>query len=171
MAMGAFFDKSRYSIIRPLTALLVLSGCAKPPAPPPVVPPPKPTVLNILLHVSPLANPDARGRASPVVVRVYELKTVNAFQAADFFSLYERDKETLGGELVAKDEMVLQPDDRRAIKRELQADTRFVAVMAAYRDLDRARWRASMPVTLNATEPVRIDVQERQVSIEKNSGR
>lgn len=171
MAMGAFFDKTRYSVLMTMTALLVITGCAKPPAPPPVVPPPKPTVLDISLQVSPLANPDARGRASPVVVRVYELKNLTAFQAADFFALFERDKDTLGSELVAKEEMVLQPDDRRAVKRELQADTRFVAVMAAYRDLDRARWRASMPVTLHATELVRIDVQERQISIEKNSKR
>lgn len=114
-----------------------------------------------------MANPDARGRPSPVVLRIVELKGLAAFEAADFFSLFERDKETLGGELVAREEMMLQPGEQRASRRELNAETRFVGVIAAYRDIDRSVWRASMPVTPHQTTPVRVDVLERQVSLGK----
>jgi type VI secretion system protein VasD len=165
MAICASFHKTHYAFVLPFIALIVSSGCAKPP--PPVVPPPKPTVLDISMLVEPAANADARGRASPVVLRFYELKSLTAFQAADFFSLFDRDKDTLGSELVVREEMVLQPGERREYQRELHADTRFIAVTAAYRDIERSSWRGSMPVTLHATVPVRIDVQERRVSIEK----
>jgi type VI secretion system protein VasD len=115
--------------------------------------------------VAPNVNPDSRGRASPIVTRLFELKSLAAFQSADFFSLFDRDKETLGNDLVAKEELVLQPGENRQFKREMQADTRFVAMIAGYRDIERSRWRASTPVPLNETTIVTIAVQERDISI------
>ena len=51
--------------------------------------------------------------------------------------------------------------------REMQADTRFVAIIAGYRDIERSRWRASAPVPLNETTIVTIAVQEKDISIVK----
>lgn len=143
-----------------IVLLLALGSCAKPPPPPP-----KPTILRISLAVDPKANPDASGRASPVVVRLLELKSLAAFQSADFFSLFDRERESLGNDLVAKEELILQPGDSRQFQRELQPDTRFLAVLAAYRDIERSRWRASIPVMLNETTPVTISLRERDISI------
>ena len=49
-------------------------------------------------------NPNAEGRASPLVVRIYELKSFSIFKNADFMSLYEKDDQVLGRELVNKEE-------------------------------------------------------------------
>ena len=87
------------------------------------------------------ANPDARGRASPLTVRVYALKTSGAFESADFFSLFEKDQATLGAEMVQREEMLLRPGDSKKLEMTLAADIKAIGVMAAYRDLDRARWR------------------------------
>jgi type VI secretion system protein VasD len=122
-------------------------------------------VLQIDVTAAANANPDSHGRASPVVMRLFELKSLAAFQNADFFSLFERDRETLGSDLVAKEEMVLLPGDRREFKRELHADTRFIALVAGYRDIERSRWRASMPVKLNQATPVSISVQEQEITV------
>jgi type VI secretion system protein VasD len=155
----------------PLALLPMLCACAKPPAAPIIVspapppPPPPPTVLQIHIDAAANANPDSHGRASPVVVRLLELKSLAAFQNADFFSLFERDRETLGSDLVAKDEIVLRPGGRREIRRELHADTRFIALVAGYRDIERSRWRASMPVKLNQATPVSISVQEQEITV------
>ena len=150
-------------------SLLILNfsllGCAKPPPPPPPPPPPKPTIFQVNLGVAPDVNPDARGRASPVVARLFELKSLASFENADFASLFDRDKETLGNDLVAKEEMVLQPGENRKFTRELNAQTRFVAVVAGYRDIERSRWRASLPAPLHETTPVTISVQERDILI------
>lgn len=170
MTMLASFYKNHDRALFGLMAALVCAACAKPPPPPPppaAAPPPKPTALDMTIQAASMANPDARGRPSPVVLRIVELKGLAAFEAADFFSLFERDKETLGGELVAREEMMLQPGEQRASRRELNAETRFVGVIAAYRDIDRSVWRASMPVTPHQTMPVRVDVLERQVSLGK----
>ena len=75
--------------------------------------PPAPTAIRADIVATADVNPDARGRPSPVVVKVFELKSLAAFETADFFSLFDKDKETLGGELLARDEFSLIPGDKR----------------------------------------------------------
>lgn len=176
MALHSHFRAGFGAALAAFFLALALGSCSTPPPPPPQPPPPKPqppppppkpTIFQVSLEVARNVNPDARGRASPIVTRLYELKSLAVFQSADFFSLFDRDKESLGNDLVAKEELVLQPGDSRQFKRELQPDTRFVAVVAGYRDMERSRWRASMPVPLNETTPVTISVQELDISITK----
>jgi type VI secretion system protein VasD len=91
------------------------------------------------------ANPDASGRPSPVVVRVYQLKTDAAFAAADFFALYDDDQKVLGVELISRDEFVLAPSERRTLDVTVSGDTRYVGAIAAFRDIRNAEWRALIP--------------------------
>lgn len=55
--------------------------------------------------------PNGNGRPSPIVVRLFELKHPVTFENADFFSLYERAKETLAPDLVASEEIELRPGE------------------------------------------------------------
>ena len=86
-------------------------------------------------------NPDAAGRASPLVVRVYGLRTDPEFSRADFFALYDREKETLAAALTSSHEYVLQPGEWREVRVPLARDARYVGVVAAYRDIRGSRWR------------------------------
>ena len=110
-------------------------------------------------------NPDGSGRPSPVILRVYELKSLAGFNAANFFSLLERDKEVLGADGLAREELPLKPGETRAIKRTLQGETRYLGVTAAFRELERARWRAAVAVPPNKTTPVEIRLDGNDVSI------
>ena len=65
------------------------------------------------------------------------------FNAADFMSLYQRDQAELGADLLAKEEFVLNPGETKTFAKTLAADTRFLGVVAAYRDLEHAKWRTS----------------------------
>lgn len=91
-------------------------------------------------------NPSVAARPSPLRVRWYELRTLAAFAQADFMSLYEGDQAALGADLLAREELTVQPGARLPLVRTLQADTRFVGFVALYRDLEHAVWRASAPV-------------------------
>jgi type VI secretion system protein VasD len=86
-------------------------------------------------------NPDAAGRASPLVVRVYGLRTDPDFSRADFFALYDREKETLAAAMTNSQEYVLQPGETREVRVPMSRDARYVGVVAAYRDIRGARWR------------------------------
>jgi type VI secretion system protein VasD len=133
-----------------------MGGCASaPPAPPPATPVVlDPVTLQVTLIASDDVNPDVRGRASPLSVRIVELRSRSAFDAADFFSLYEREQQTLGTELLAKEQYILRPGDTQGYTRKAQAETRFLGVVAAYRDLEGSNWRAAMGIAPPAP-PVR----------------
>jgi len=110
-------------------------------------------------------NPDVRGRPSPIAIKVFELKSLAAFETADFFSLFDKDKETLGADFVGRDEMSLVPGERKAFKRELNDDTRYVGVIAAFRDLEHATWRAALTVRPRRTTSIMVQLESRKVSI------
>ncbi len=104
--------------------------------------PPKPSPTHAQLIVSEDVNPDSSGRASPIVVRLFQLRNDGEFAAADFFALYDREKETLGASLITREEYVLSPGETRKFDIPINAEARFIGVLAAYRDVRAARWRA-----------------------------
>lgn len=123
----------------PAVALLALGvACSPPKAPTPV-----PRVLALQVETSAQLNPDIRQRASPVVLRVYRLRSPLSFEAADFFSLVDKERATLSDDLVSREELQLRPGQSLAVPaRELEPDARVIAVLAEFRDLENSRWRA-----------------------------
>jgi type VI secretion system protein VasD len=91
------------------------------------------------------ANPDSSGRPSPIVVRVYQLKTDAAFTASEFFPLFDDEQKVLGAELISRDEFVLAPAEQRTIDVALAGETRYVGAIAAFRDIRNAQWRVLVP--------------------------
>jgi len=145
-----------------LLAGIILGGCAKPEKPPP------PVISRITMNLvaGADANPDARGRASPLTVRVYALKTSGAFESADFFTLFEKDQATLGAEMIQREEMLLRPGDNKKLEMTLPADGKALGVIAAYRDLERARWREVRVVEPGKPLVLTINFGARQIRID-----
>jgi type VI secretion system protein VasD len=137
----------------PLVVALAACACAK--APPPQLPAPAAMTIAapsdaklkapMTIWASEDANPDSTGRPSPVVVRVYQLKTDAAFSGAEFFALFDDDQQVLGAELISRDEFVLAPAERRTLDVALSGDTRFVGAIAAFRDIRNSQWRMLVP--------------------------
>jgi len=117
-----------------LVCLAVLTACASRP--------PKPVKTHTDVIVSTDVNPDASGRASPIVVRVFQLRNDGEFVAADFFPLYDKEKEVLGASFISREEYVLAPGEKRTLDVPINADARFIGVIAAYRDIRSSHWRA-----------------------------
>jgi type VI secretion system protein VasD len=90
-------------------------------------------------------NPDASGRPSPVVIRVYQLQDDAAFRGVDYFVLFDDERKALGADFVSRREYVLAPAEQRKIEVELALEAKFVGVLAAYRDIRNAQWRAVVP--------------------------
>lgn len=144
-----------------VSALLLLAGCASTP---------KPTIVKITLHAQPSVNPDARGRASPIVVKFYELKSVAAFNAADFFSIFDSEQKALGDELLNTEVFQLQPGEKLELDRPLQPGTRHLAALAAFRNLEHSQWRASLalpPKEKISSVLIQIDTSRILIGAEK----
>ena len=124
-----------------------------------------PPLMRGTIKVDARANPDARGRPSPVVIRVYELKSLAAFNNADFFALFEKESETLGGDLVGREEFQLDPGETRPYQRQLQPDTKFIGVVAGFRDIEHARWRESAPVPPKRSVNIVLGLERSAVTV------
>ena len=126
---------------------------------------PSPTRIDARIEATEDINPDYDGKASPLVVRLYELKSATAFNNAGFFALYDGDLAELGGDLQNREEIELQPGQAMEVKRDLKPDTRYIGIMAAYRDIDNATWRAVHQVEENETAELTIAIRRLDVSI------
>jgi type VI secretion system protein VasD len=103
---------------------------------------------RVALAASPDVNPDASGKPSPVVVRVYQLKGDVAFNGADFFALFDDEMKVLGPELIGREEYLLTPTETRTVELVVPKTARFVGVVAAYRDIRNSQWRVVVPAPL-----------------------
>lgn len=121
--------------------LVLLAGCST------LSPYSHVTKVNLKLTASDTLNPDLNGRPSPVVVRLFELKHPVAFENADFFSLYERAKESLAPDMVATEELELRPGETVELKLNVEEGSQYVGILAAYRDLPESKWRYTLQVT------------------------
>ncbi len=99
------------------------------------------TKLDITIAADAGVNPDDKGRAAPILVRIYELKSEGSFESADYFSLNANDKSVLGADLLVRDEFILRPGDVRTLRRKSHPDIAAIGVTAGYRDLAQADWR------------------------------
>jgi type VI secretion system protein VasD len=133
-----------------VAALLQIGGCASTAT--------SPTSVSARVAAETNANQDSSGRSLPIVVRLYELKSAGSFQSADFYSLYNQDREVLGDDLLARDELNLQPGDWHEIKRPTDPAANFLGVIGAFREIDVANWRAIHHLKPNEENSVVVKV-------------
>ncbi|NML34747.1 type VI secretion system lipoprotein TssJ [Paraburkholderia antibiotica] len=117
---------------------LLVSACSSTPTP--VVK--EQMNLRLRIAANDSVNPNEWGKAAPILVRVYELKSATAFENADFFTLQSDDKKVLGDDALVVDEFILRPGDQREITRKSNPATTAIGVLAGYRDLGKSVWRA-----------------------------
>jgi type VI secretion system protein VasD len=133
----SLFTRARTGALAVLCAA-ALSACG-------AAPPPKPVPFSFNVQSGANLNPDASGRASPVVVRVYQLTTDGDFLKADFFALYRNDEATLGKTLVAKQEFIAVPGEKSSVRVDLANTAGVLGVVVAFRDINQADWRLTSP--------------------------
>ncbi len=148
------------TLIIALLMTAVISGCfSKDPPPAPA------TIINAEVLASDVINPDGEGRPSPIVVRLYELKNLGTFNTIEFFPLYNEEAATLGDDLVYREEFSLIPGGKKLYTRTPAADTQYLAVIAAFRNIDQATWKAAVPIPAERITNLIIQLDRLSVSI------
>jgi len=91
------------------------------------------TDLQIDFEVDADINPDELGVASPLFIRMYELKSRKMVQKADFLELYERDKEMLGADFISVHNLKhFEPGENRTEHFVLAKNANYVVLYAEF---------------------------------------
>ena len=138
-----------------LAIVLLLTACASSP---------RPTVVVMHIQAAADLNPSADGQATPVRVRLYELKSGAAFSRADYFSLVDAASATLASDLLEQDELLIQPGQQLALERTLDEQSRLLGLVVSYRELDSAVWRQVVSIPSNETTPLTVSLTARAIS-------
>lgn len=96
-----------------------------------------------------MKEPEAR----PVVIRLYELTSLDAFKSKDFISVFYDYKTALEGVLLNSEEFSLAPGTKQKFNRPLHMDTRYVGVVAAFKDIEHSEWSATTTIPSKESAP------------------
>ena len=127
-------------------AILFLSGCGLSGALKPEERQGLAVPLEITLGAAERVNLNTEGRPSPIVVRVFELANDTRFLSADYFELMGQDGTPLGEEMLVSEEYILLAGEIRVVRKHAAANSRFLGIVAGYRDLASSAWRAIVPL-------------------------
>jgi len=130
--------------------------------------------LEVQVNASASINPDLKGRASPVEIRLFQLSSITEFDQSDFFDLYR--SAPLSSSLLDTRIFIIKPGQNVHMEVELNKETQYIAVIAAYRDIDNAIWRDHVQVRdeqgflrsligLKNHMSLRVEAQEKQVRL------
>lgn len=129
---------------------------------------------SITFNVAGDVNPDASRRPTPIVLKVYQLKTSSAFDGADFFSLQSKPDSVLGSELLGVDRVILRPGESRTLHYSGSADAHAIGVVAEYRQIEQSRWKLTIPLPppkqLNFYRFWQTSPSELKVTVAVNNG-
>jgi type VI secretion system protein VasD len=126
---------------------------------------PKTTALRFKVDADDQINPNSANAPSPTVLRIYELKQLNAFSGATLFELLDNDTTVLGQDLVAKREIEIKPGERLSYDRATPIETHMIGVIAGFRTLESATWRASVEIRPEHSGLVTIKLTAQTVMI------
>lgn len=124
-----------------------------------------PTVLELNIDAAAYLNPNIDEEAAPVALRIYELRASGTFTDSDFFALFDQDQAILGADLVAREELRFLPRESRTITKTLHPDTRYIGIVAAYRNIDEVSWRKAVPVQPESVNRYSVYLGEKELTV------
>lgn len=122
-----------------MTSAILLSGCSAPNYV-------WPAYDKITLYANKNVNPDANNRPSPIQVKIYELAARTTFDNLDFHGAFVNGNTLLSDELISEEAFVIQPNETLTHKVVLDKTATHIAIIAAYRNIDEARWKHIYPI-------------------------
>lgn len=115
-------------------------------------------------------NPDADGRASPVVIHVFKLSDDRQFSREDFLSLYEGAAARLGKDLI--DSLVLKeltPGETRSEIIELSEEVKYIGLMAEFIQYRDAEALLALPVLEHNQSVFEVDLSKNRIAIAESA--
>ncbi len=113
--------------------------------------------LATTIKASSELNPDLNGRASPLVISIYQLKDKLAFKSLSYEQLSRNPYKNLKSSLIDYTNLEIQPGQQRKIERKMNTKTLYLGIVAAYRKLSESTWRKIVEIP-KGTRPLKLQI-------------
>jgi type VI secretion system protein VasD len=122
-------------------------------------------VLNVDLSAREALNPDDAGRSTSLAVRVYQLKDRKMFDGVSYDDLLKKDRTVLAQDLQSSMAAVVNPGGSVSLSQPMQADTKYVAIVAFYRNPGNGDgWKyVTVKKKLSADAPLKLTLMDQEL--------
>ncbi len=128
------------TLVAAATLIGSLGACSNPP--PPEEPDPcNVQIVTLRIYGDDIINPNESERPRPVVIRLYQLANDLRMQNARYDPILLKDADTLGEDMLKKDEVTLFPNDVIEIKFERIPEARYLAGAAMFHGPQGDSWK------------------------------
>lgn len=103
-------------------------------------PEPKADGIKITLTAEKDINPNERGHPAPLNIFIYGIKSVDAFENSDYFSITEGDGAQIQTAASKVYEAILQPGESRDVTINPGSDVKAFGFIGAYRNINNVVW-------------------------------
>ncbi|WP_235210419.1 type VI secretion system lipoprotein TssJ [Caballeronia sordidicola] len=113
------------------------------------------------------SNTNGTGQSLSTVVRIYQLKTPQAFDQLDYVQLQTNDMDALKADLLGSTDLVLRPNANASVSEPMSEDAEYVGIVAFFRDDGRdSKWKLVIPKKQwKKTDPVKVEVRDSSLSV------
>jgi type VI secretion system protein VasD len=98
--------------------------------------------LTVEISTAADINPNDKGVANPLRIVVFTLKNTDEFQSSDFFTITEDNSPSLKEQMNSVYDRIMVPSETRKIELTLEAGVTAIGIVAAYREIEQADWKA-----------------------------
>lgn len=127
--------------------------------------------VSLELYAGKNINPDSSGNPLALLVKLYVLKDVNAFEQADFDTFLQPDsvRDALGSDLVKERETMLVPGQKYTTHVPLMPQGGYLGVVALFRNPASERWRMAFQLSPDEATPITIGLNACAMSVTQGS--
>lgn len=121
------------------------------------------------LRASPSLNVTPSGQSLAMVVRLYKLRSADAFTQApyDAFGDPAREKQAFGDDLIEVKELRLLPGQTEQIKTKVAREASYIGIVALFRDPASKRWRYAFDTAKSADSGLIIGLHACAMSVQR----
>lgn len=105
-----------------------------------------PPPLFLTMAAGPNLNPSVEGEALPTLVRIFQLSSMTKAETLESKDFWEHPAETLGPDLIAQEELTLEPGERTSRWINRRGPSNYVLAVALFRTPTGTSWRTVVPL-------------------------
>ena len=112
-------------------------------------------------------NPNYKGQAAPLQLKIYYLKNSKRFMSASYRQLVNRPYRTLGKDLTGSRTIIVRPGQRIPFSASINKNTRYLGFIANYRKLRHKKWRWLFTISIFRNETMTVRVMRQGIRVSR----